>query len=103
MIKQLIKYSLLCSTILITLDSFAALTPSPVKAGNQDFVFIENNIDKEYFIAPYKINPRFSGSNVWTRYGKYKGGTQDSLGYMGTDRALTRGNNVDIWMENGTF
>ncbi|MDQ8936409.1 hypothetical protein [Acinetobacter rudis] len=103
MIKKWIKYGLLCSTALITFDAFAALTPKPVKAGSQDFVFIENNVDKEYFLAPYKVDPRFSGANVWTRYGKYKGGTQDSLGYMGTNQTLTRGNYADIWMENGTF
>lgn len=104
MIKQGIKYGLLFSSVLITAHVFA-LVPKNEPERNQDFVFIENNIDKEYFIAPYRIDPRFSGANVWTRYGKYKGSSsiQDSLGYMGTNQTLTRGNYADIWLQGGTI
>lgn len=103
MIKQIQKFGLLCSTVTIAMNA-SALTPTPKALGHQDYVFIENNIDKEYFIAPYNIDPRFSGANVWTRYGRYKGGTQDSLGYMGNAYSLgTAGSFVDIWMESGKF
>jgi len=65
--------------------------------GTNSFIFFENNIDQEYLISAEHLNPRFTGANVWTRYGRDQ---QDSLGYMGTDTTLRSRNNVDMWLEN---
>ncbi len=84
--------------VLFSSYSFAALTPGRKIIEANDFLFIENNIDNEYYISPLKTNPRFSGANVWTKYGKQ---SQDSLGYMGEDSidALSNSYN-DMWIEN---
>ena len=74
-----------------------ALTPTQDSAQNNAYVFIENNIDKEYFIAPDDIDPRFSGANVWTKHGKTR---QVSLGYMGRYLWLRDKRNVDMWIDN---
>ncbi|WOE32312.1 MULTISPECIES: hypothetical protein [unclassified Acinetobacter] len=79
-----------------------ALTPPSgyTLTGKNNFVFIENNIDKEYLIASEDLDPRFTGNNVWTKYGKNK---QDSLGYMGRNTRLRANNNIDIWLENSAM
>ncbi|WOE30357.1 MULTISPECIES: hypothetical protein [unclassified Acinetobacter] len=88
-------------TVCIQHLSYAATPPTKYDTeGNNTFVFFENNIDKEYFIAAEKLNPRFTGNNVWTKYGKNK---QDSLGYMGTDTGLINNANVDLWLENSAM
>ncbi|MEI9747801.1 fimbrial protein [Moellerella wisconsensis] len=65
---------------------------------SNSFIFIENNVDDEYFITSQKLNPRFSGSNKYTRYAS----KQRSLGYMGTtpNSSIKKDYNVDIWLEN---
>ncbi|OTG85320.1 hypothetical protein B9T31_12660 [Acinetobacter sp. ANC 4558] len=68
--------------------------------GTNSFIFFENNIDQEYLISAEHLNPRFTGANVWTRYGRDQ---QDSLGYMGTDTTLRNRNNVDMWLENSSM
>ena len=49
--------------LLLILTLFATFTASAATYTN-DIVFIENNIDNEYFITPQKTDPRFSGANV---------------------------------------
>lgn len=62
------------------------------------YVFIENNVDNEYFITPRTTDPRFSGANKYTRYSKT---LQLSLGYMGyVNTAIQANQYVDIWLEN---
>lgn len=62
------------------------------------YVFIENNVDDEYFITPRTTDPRFSGANKYTRYSK---SLQLSLGYMGyVNTAIQANQFVDIWLEN---
>ena len=62
------------------------------------FIFIENQVDGEYFITPEKLDPRFTGANVFTRYSATD---QDSLGYMGKNSTgIERNKNTDIWLEN---
>ena len=56
-----------------------ALTASSSGAINNTFLFIENDIDGEYFITPSALDPRFSGSNTWVKYGT----SQVSLGDLG--------------------
>ncbi|MEQ5391967.1 fimbrial protein [Proteus sp. fly-1013] len=71
----------------------------PSYAGQTDYIFIENNIDNEYFIAPPTIDkPRFSGANTLTKYSS----DQKSLGYLGPTSDKTAGSlqYVDIWLEN---
>lgn len=98
MIKPIQKTALLGAILLLSSSmANAALTPKYDPAGHQDYIFFENTLDKEYFIASYVRNPRFSGSNVWNKFRS----EQDSLGYMGTDQSLTNGYNVDFWMEDG--
>ncbi|HEF8774667.1 TPA: fimbrial protein [Providencia stuartii] len=75
-------------------------TGGSVQAANvtNSYVFIENNVDDEYFITPRSTDPRFSGSNKYTRY---SGTSQLSLGYMGyTNTGIRANQNVDIWLEN---
>lgn len=64
---------------------------------NNQFVFIENENGAEYFITPESLEPRFSGANVFTRYG---GDKQRSLGYMGSSGLLALNAWADIWIEN---
>lgn len=98
MIKHIQKTGLLGAILLIGSGmASAALTPKYDPAGHQDYIFFENTLDKEYFIASYVRNPRFSGSNVWNKFRS----EQDSLGYMGTSQNLKKGFNVDFWMEDG--
>lgn len=96
MIKQFLKWSLLSFTVVVAMHTSAALVPKESPAGHQDYIFIENNLDSEYFIASYALNPRFSGSNKWNKYR----GKQRSLGYMGNG-LLLRGDYVDYWLSKG--
>lgn len=85
--------ALLFSYIAMTPYLFAATAPL------QEYVVVENQVDNEYFIVANRIDPRFSGSNVFTRYQR---NSQISLGYMGYtgtpfSSLYTRG---DIWLEN---
>lgn len=78
--KVLIKVA----TVICAVGSF---TPAPALALNavssgsvsNNYLFIENAIDSEYFITPSALDPRFSGSNTWIKYGT----SQVSLGYLG--------------------
>ena len=60
------------ANIIIPLLIVGALTPFTAKAltatssgsVSNNFMFIENAIDGEYFITPSSLDPRFSGSNT---------------------------------------
>lgn len=72
-----------------------AATATSANAVTNNFLFIENDIDNEYFITPRTTDPRFSGANVWMKYQT----NQRSLGYIGT--AWTEGNQYkDMWFSN---
>ena len=73
-----------------------ALNPTGTGRGTSEYLFVENNIDKEYFITPADLDPRFTGSNVWTRYGT----NQRSLGYMGYVGWSDSNRYVDMWISN---
>lgn len=87
---------LLALGLLVSGSSFAALTPNYRPAQNNDFIFIENLIDREYFITPRRLDPRFSGSNVWTKFAS----RQTSLGYMGYVGWTANNLNIDMWLDN---
>ena len=95
------KLSLLSAIFSFSINTAYALNPPTAytNTGNNTFIFFENNIDNEYFIASSALNPRFTGSNVWTRYGR-SSERQDSLGYMGRDTGLRNNNFIDLWLEN---
>ena len=81
--------------LLLILTLFATFICNAATYTN-NIVFIENNIDNEYFITPQKTDPRFSGANVFTKYSN----NQLSLGYMGYTGAVPLYNYFDIWLEN---
>ncbi len=87
---------LLSLGLLISSSSFSALTPSIRAPLSNDFIFIENLIDREYFITPRTLDPRFSGSNVWTKFSS----RQTSLGYMGYVGWTANNRYVDMWLDN---
>ena len=78
--KVLIKLA----TVICAVGSFSpvpALALNAISSGSvsNNYLFIENAIDSEYFITPSALDPRFSGSNTWIKYGT----SQVSLGYLG--------------------
>ncbi|ELW9553333.1 fimbrial protein [Klebsiella aerogenes] len=81
----------------LCLEAFFSLSNAFAATVKNDYVFVENTIDGEYFITPAKTDPRFSGANVFT---KYSSENQDSLGYMGSSGALGLNQYADIWLEN---
>lgn len=83
-----------CLFLLLML--FSSVVYSAVTYTNS-IVFIENNIDTEYFITPQKTDPRFSGANVYT---KYSTTVQLSLGYMGYAGVVPLNYFLDIWLED---
>jgi Mat/Ecp fimbriae adhesin len=75
-----------------------AVTPSAVtNMGKQSYLFIDNQLDHEYFISSILLDPRFTGANVWARIGKTN---QSSLGYMGNNEYMPVDSYVDYWLEN---
>lgn len=80
----------------MTSQNLYALTASTQGAVSNDFLFIENNIDNEYFITPSSLDPRISGSNTWVKYGD----KQESLGYIGLVGWTANTNYYkDIWID----
>ena len=93
------KISILGTMMAFSLNHVTHALTAPTNftsTGSNLFIFFENNVDNEYFIASDVLNPRFSGANTWTKYGS---NNQDSLGYMGRDTGVTSGYNVDLWLE----
>ncbi|MBP6116033.1 MAG: hypothetical protein KBC57_00065 [Neisseriaceae bacterium] len=84
--------------ILIGIVSSLMANLASAVAVNNDYIFIENEVDEEYFITPRKTDPRFSGANVFTKYAREN--QQLSLGYMGYTIVASINSNLDIWLEN---
>lgn len=100
MIKLVQKFSVLCAVVLFTsTQAYALKRPNVQNLAAKDYLFIENNVDKEYFIASYLLDPRFTGSNVWNKFRT----RQTSIGYMGTNHALAVNGYVDYWIEGGAI
>lgn len=94
-ISPWIKKSLLLGSGLVLSSTTLALNPVKYADQNNGYVFIENNIDQEYFIATKALDPRFTGGNSLGKYST----KQVSFGYMGIHVANSNGN-VDMWIEN---
>lgn len=90
--------SLILGCAIVALSPSAwALSASTQAAVNNNYLFIENNVDKEYFITPSSLAPRISGSSTWVKYGK----NQDSLGYIGiVDWVADTKYYKDMWIDN---
>lgn len=85
-----------CATLSLSGPALA-LTASTQAAVSNTFLFIENNVDNEFFITPSSLDPRISGANAWVKYGS----DQDSLGYMGIVGWVANTNYYkDMWIEN---
>lgn len=92
--RIILKLTLTTCVIANYLMAFSALGANVTNS----YVFVENNVDNEYFITPRTTDPRFSGSNKFT---KYAGASQLSLGYMGyVNTGIQANRNIDIWLEN---
>jgi len=72
-----------------------AATSVPLNVGNNNYVFIENEIDGGYLVTPNTFAPRFTGSNVWTKYAT----NQTSLGFLGYAWSVPY-YYIDLWFEN---
>lgn len=84
-------------TICVFINYFISFSAQGTNVTNS-YVFIENNVDNEFFITPRTTDPRFSGSNKYTRYAS---SSQLSLGYMGyVNTSIQANQNIDIWLEN---
>ena len=81
--------------LVISCSSIAA-TPKSSASGANEYMFIDNNVDNEYFIASAKLDPRFSGANTWLRYKS----NQVSLGYMGYVIWAYSKSYFDMWISN---
>lgn len=89
--------------------SIAAVTKTTLpNATVNNFLFIENNTDDNYFVTPLgALDPRITGANRWTGL-KYQGsGTiyQQSLGYIdnGYNTGLVANYLFDMWLENASI
>ncbi|SPL72082.1 hypothetical protein [Acinetobacter stercoris] len=102
MIKSIKNVILAAGIFLLFLTEAYALTKPAVTnlAPAKNYIFVENRIDREYFIAPSTLDPRFSGANVWTKFGK---DNQDNLGYMGGAYGLYYNYYVDFWLDDGSI
>lgn len=90
-----LKYALSLAAVGLLTSYFAnaATVNGSTRSGSTSYMFIENLVDNEHFITPTRLDPRFSGSNVWMRYNS----NQTSLGYMGY--GTTRSDRyVDLWI-----
>lgn len=59
-------------------------------------MFIDNDVDDEYFITTSSLSPRFTGANIWTKYKT----NQRSLGYMGNSGWSYSNRYFDLWIDN---
>ena len=73
-----------------------ALTPSNSGSGSNSYMFIDNDVDDEYFITTSSLDPRFTGANVWTKYPT----NQRSLGYITYIGWAYANRYFDLWIEN---
>lgn len=111
---KIMKVNLLCLTGLVMFLGYVSTVRAAVvktvwpDAAVENFVFVENNSDDNFFVTPgAALDPRMTGANRWTGL-KYNGsGTiyQQSLGYIdnGYNTPLTAGWKYDMWLENSPF
>ncbi len=103
------RLGLIVFTMLLSLCMVSpvwSLTPVITAATHSNsFLFVENNLDDDYFITPMKsLDPRMTGSSSWTM-SKWQSGSivnkQRSLGYINsyTHYTIPNNRNVDIWFE----
>lgn len=93
------KYAVAMAFGLVLASSAQAATKADRGSGSNSFLFIENNVDNEYFVTPNALDPRFSGANMWTRYST----KQVSLGYMGYAGWGAGNTYTDLWIENSSI
>ncbi|WON77510.1 hypothetical protein [Serratia sp. UGAL515B_01] len=74
----------------------ASFTIQAANVKNQ-YLFVENQIDGEYFVTPLTLDPRFTGANMFTKYASNR---QLSLGYMGAFGLMALNSFADIWLED---
>lgn len=90
-------YGLVLLGVSMTSPGFAALKPSILSPQSNEYIFIENLIDNEFFVTPRSLDPRLTGANVWTKFGSTK---QSSLGYLGVNSWTANNQYVDMWIED---
>lgn len=73
-----------------------ALTATNDGSGSNTYMFIDNDVDDEYFITTSSLSPRFTGANIWTKYKT----NQRSLGYMGNSGWSYSNRYFDLWIDN---
>ena len=93
------KYAVAMAFGLVFTSPAQAATKGNSGSGSNSFLFIENNVDNEYFVTPNALDPRFSGANMWTRYST----AQVSLGYMGNIGWVSPNTYTDMWIENSSI
>lgn len=84
---------------LIAAGPAIAVTSTVSGSGENDYMFIDNAVDNEYFITSSKLDPRFSGANVWMHYKS----NQVSLGYMGFVGWTGVNRYYDMWISNSSI
>lgn len=100
-VQALVLFLFLGGLLAITsVQSFAALTPATLAPQSNEYIFIENQIDNEFFVTPRNLDPRLSGANVWTKFGSTK---QSSLGYLGVKNWTASSQYVDMWIESSAL
>ncbi|WP_144135461.1 hypothetical protein [Shewanella algae] len=83
--------------IFVTFQSQATLSPRVDTPRSNDFLFIDNKEDSNYFVTPLaRLNPRLTGGNVWTTL---KHTRQRSLAYVSfyTNYTDSPNYNFDMW------
>lgn len=73
-----------------------ALTATNDGSGSNTYMFIDNDVDDEYFITTSSLSPRFTGANIWTKYKT----NQRSLGYLGNSGWSYSNRYFDLWIDN---
>lgn len=98
MIKNTIfSLSLLTASVISSTSVYAITEPTGITPlGSNEFVFIENEINNEYFLATRTTDPRFTGASTWTKYSS----AQNSLGYMGSGGSFVYNYYADFWLDN---
>lgn len=87
-------------TAIITLFMTSYVWGEPkASIDTSNVLFIENNIDHEYFITPTIVDPRLSGANNWTKYSYL----QSSLGYLGVVAWYDINELKDMWISNSAI
>lgn len=80
--------------------SYAVVSLTQLSDRSNDFIFIENQEDNNYFVTPLNIlDPRLTGANAWT---SLKNTRQNSLAYVNsyTHTSVNANYFLDMWEEN---